>query len=611
MSEINHTKTIKNASLSDRFKYWLDKKMAKGTMSIIVLLTLAVLSVIVFVSVLAILFKLRDSIFPAFWDSLANTINTEMPSSEDGGIGYIVLNTLTALAGLLFTSILIGVVSSGIEEKLNDLRKGNSLVLENRHTVILGYNIGEHGLLKQLILATEKDKRCIVICTDIEKPDLEQDLQNNVEIPDNIEVICRNGDITNTNDLRCCSIEKADVIVINALDDNRRIKTILAVLCIKKEYPEFRGRIVACVTDEKHMLPQNKIDKKNIIMLKTDDIMARIIAHTSTEPGLSIAFKELLNFEENEFYFEKDYRLIGKTVMDITKCLNKASIVGIRRDEKTILNPDKNMTVEIGDDLVFFEENKGSFVITEDNEKNVSDRELPKIRTEAKGTVLIIGSNVMLGTILKELPNEVDKITVVSQDEETVNRLIRKNKVKNIELYEGDYEEDLKELAAAADHIVILIDRNIEKEDADINNILLLLKLMNYKELYGYGYNITVELNMENSYNVSLKNNKIDYIVGSNIASLLLAQISENPNLEEILNELLSKKGNELYSKSIHLFNLKTEHDYSYNGLKQIVLSYGYTLLGYSNRGAIILNPDSEERVLFDENDRLFVLGEN
>ena len=151
----------------------------------------------------------------------------------------------------------------------------------------------------------------------------------------------------------------------------------------------------------------------------------------------------------------------------------------------------------------------------------------------------------------------------------------------------------------------------MEKEDADINNILLLLKLMNLKELYGYDYNITIELNMENSYNVSMKNSKIDYIVGSNIASLLLAQISENPDLEEILNELLSKKGNELYSKSIHLFNLQTRHDYSYNGLKQIVLSYGYTLLGYSNHGAVHLNPDSNERVLFDKNDRLFVLGEN
>ena len=559
MSEYNRTKAIKNATLSDRFKYWLDKKMAKGTMSIIVLLTLAVLSVIVFVSILAILFKLRDSIFPAFWDSLANTINTEMPSSEDGGIGYIVLNTLTALAGLLFTSILIGVVSSGIEEKLNDLRKGNSLVLENNHTVILGYNLGEHGLLRQLILSAGENRRCIVICTDIEKPDLEQDLQNNVEIPKNIEVICRNGDITSTNDLRCCSIEKASVIVVNALNDNRRIKAILAVQCIRKEYPDFKGRIVACVTDERHMLPQNKIGKKNIIMLKTDDIMAKIVAHTSTEPGLSIAFKEMLNFEENEFYFEKDYRLIGKTIMEITKCLNRASIVGVRKDGKTILNPGKDMTVDIEDDLVFFEEHKGSYEVTEDNEKNVNERELPKIRTEPKGNVLIFGSNVMLNTILKELPNEVEKITIVT--EEDLGRLIRNNKAKNIVQYEGDYEEDLKQLAEDADHIVILVDRQIEKEDADINNILLLLKLMNLKELYGYDYNITIELNMENSYNVSMKNDKIDYIVSSNIASLLLAQISENPDLEEILNELLSKKGNELYSKSIRLFNLKTEHD--------------------------------------------------
>lgn len=597
-------------TLKDRFRYWLDKKMARGTMSIIVLLSLAVLSVLVFVSVLTILFKLRDSIFPAFWDSLANTINTDMPSSEDGSVGYIVLNTLTAIVGLLFTSILIGVVSSGIEEKLDSLRRGNSLVLESNHTVILGYNLGEHGLLHQLILATGKKKSVIVICTDIEKPDIEEDLKNNVDIPDNIEVICRNGDITSTNDLRCCSIEKANLVIINALNDNRRIKAILAVLCLEKEYPEFKARIVACVTDEKHLLPQNKMGNKKIIMMKTDDVMARIVAHTSTEPGLSVAFKELLNFEQNEFYFEKELKLIGKTVMETAACLDKASLVGIRRNGKTILNPGKDMVIDLNDDLVFYEQCKESYEISDDNSKDIMEREYKEIRNDIRGDVFIVGYNRLLDTILNELPADVKDITIVTDKKDEIKELIKKHKKRNISLYKGDFEKDLAKVAAKAEHFVLLTDREIDKEDADINNILLLLKLMNLKELHDYPYNLTVELNMENSYNVAMKNDKIDYIVGSNIASLLLAQISENPDLKEILEELLSKKGNELFSKSIRCFNLEAGHDYSYGALKQIILSYNYTLLGYSNEGKTILNPKSAERVIFDEDDRLFVLGQ-
>jgi len=602
---------MKDYSFKDKFRYWLDKQMSKGTASIMILLALSVLFVLVFVSVLALLFKLRDSIFPAFWDSLANTINTDMPSSEDGSVGYIILNTLTALVGLLFTSILIGVVSSAIEEKLSSLRKGDSVVLEKNHTVILGYNIGEHGLLNQIILATgKKRKRVVVICTDIEKPDLEEDLKNNVEIPDNIEVICRNGDITNTNDLRCCSIERSDLVIINALNDNRRIKAILAVLCLKKEYPECKARIVACVTDEKHLLPRKKMKERNIIMMKTDDVMAKIIAHTSTEPGLSIAFKELLNFEHNEFYFEKEYQLMNKSFFEATACLNKASIVGIRRDGRTILNPKKDMVIEINDDVILFEEHKGAYEIVEEDAKNVDEREITEIRQEIKGDVFVFGSNILLDTILDELPDDVKNITIAPHEQIDIEEINRKHPSRKITLFKGDPEKKLNKIASESEHIIILADRNMDKEDADINSIMLVLKLMNLREIHDYIYNLTVELNMENTYNVAMQHDKIDYIVSSHIASLLLAQISENPDMVYILDELLSQKGNELFSKSILMFNLNLEHDYSYAGLKQIVLSYGYVLLGYSNNSEIILNPDSSSRVTFSEGDRLFVLGE-
>ena len=135
------------------------------------------------------------------------------------------------------------------------------------------------------------------------------------------------------------------------------------------------------------------------------------------------------------------------------------------------------------------------------------------------------------------------------------------------------------------------------------------MKLMDLKETNDYPYNVTVELNMENSYNVAMRNNKIDYIVSSNIASLVLAQMSENTELEGVFEELLSNRGNELYSKPLKPFNLSTKKDYSYAALKQIALSYGYTLVGYSHDDQMILNTELEDRITLDPNDRLIVLG--
>lgn len=51
----------------------------------------------------------------------------------------------------MFTSVLIGVISTAIEERLSTLRKGNSLVLERDHIVILGHENGEFKLIEELI----------------------------------------------------------------------------------------------------------------------------------------------------------------------------------------------------------------------------------------------------------------------------------------------------------------------------------------------------------------------------------------------------------------------------------------------------------------------------
>ncbi len=600
---------MKKYSLKDRAKYWLDKQMSKGTISIIKLLTFAVLFVVILVTVLIILFRLRDSVFSAFWDSLATIINAWMPSSDDGEIGYVILNTVTAVVGLLFTSILIGVVSSDIKEKLDNLRKGNSVVLESGHTVILGYNLGEHGLLRQLILASEKEKRCIVILTDIEKPEIEEDLKKNVDIPKNIRIICRNGIITNVNDLRCCSIENSSVIIINALNDNRRIKTILAVSALKKEFDHFDARIVSCVTDEKHLLPRNKMLNKKMTIMKTDDFMAKVIAHASTEPGISIAFKELLNFEENELYFEKEERLVGMNVMQATSSLDKATFAGIKRGSKVTLNPYKNVNIEKEDELILFEKNRGSYRIIPSDLKNIIDKSFSIEESKDKGRLTIFGFSKILATIVNELDTSIKSIKYISNEKEDIGRIMNDHPDFQYRFVDMPSDQALEEIAKESDHVVVLSDRNIDKDDSDTDNIILLLKLMDIKEKKHLDFNTVVELQTESSYNVAPKDSSIDYIVGSSIASLVLAQMAGNPGLEEIFDELLSKNGNELYSKSVGSFNLELNHDYSYNTLKQIALSYRYTLFGYILSSNTVLNPDSGTVIRFKDGDRLIVLG--
>ncbi|MBO5454103.1 MAG: hypothetical protein J6A69_09100 [Clostridia bacterium] len=54
---------------------------------------------------------------------------------------------LAALCGLFLTSVLIGVIATGVEDKLGNLRKGTSVVQEDNHTVIIGFDNNIYAII--------------------------------------------------------------------------------------------------------------------------------------------------------------------------------------------------------------------------------------------------------------------------------------------------------------------------------------------------------------------------------------------------------------------------------------------------------------------------------
>ena len=596
--------------LNRKIQYWLDKKLSKGMINVFKLLTMSVLGVVVFIAVLISLFNLKDNFFKALWDSLATTINAYVPSSDDGSAGYIILNTVTAVVGLLFSSILIGMISSAIEEKIRNLRKGNLVVLEQDHYVILGYNHGEHGLIKQIIQNGEKGRKCIVILTDLEKPEIEDDISNSLKIERNVEIICRHGDITRINDLRICSIDKAKVIIINAIDDTRRVKAILAISALKKEYPDSKARIITCISDHKNLLPKEMLKENNIIMLQTNNVMASIIAQSSFEPGISSTFNELLNYEGNDFYFEKNIRFTNKSISQITVSLIDALVLGIKRGNKLVLNPNKETTVELGDELLLIEESLGTYKIIESTTFDTNTRIIEGDNKINKESTVIFGSNILLKSIVRIITDKSNITLVGNKEDEQLELVLKQN--RDIQFYDYDSVIDNKErisnILKGVKHVIILADRDIPWEDADIKTSLLLLKLEDIKRNNNYEYNIVSELIKENSYNYVPKGIGYDYVITSAISSLVLAQIADKPMLRDVFIELLSPNGNNLIYKTPDEFGINNE-GYYVTELKQITLTYGFVFLGYSHNNKTILNPTDRGKLNFGSNDKLILLG--
>ena len=79
---------------------------------------------------------------------------------------FVFINGIAAIIGLFFTSILIGIITTGIETKLQTLRNGNAEVLVNDHTVILGWNDTTFAILAEIMESNLNRKMRTVVVLD-------------------------------------------------------------------------------------------------------------------------------------------------------------------------------------------------------------------------------------------------------------------------------------------------------------------------------------------------------------------------------------------------------------------------------------------------------------
>lgn len=601
-------------SLGKRFRYWFDKQMAKGTAVMIAMLTVLMLIVVLLLAG-AIMIAGGGYDGEAIWTVLSTTINAWMPEADED-IWSTVFVSIAAIFGLFFTSFIIGIISSGVEEKLSSLRQGNSVVLENNHIVILGFKQAEYTLIRQLILAIGGDKACIVVADDTDKVEMEEAIRSNVEFPRNIRLICRNTDITAPASLECCSIETASQVIVQPFDDKKTIKTLLAVSSYMKDYSNVKVRITTAITDERLMIPYYTRKKYGFTMLRIREIVARIIAHSCTQNGLSNAFMEVFDFNGNEIYMEKLDGMNGRVFKDILYFADGGVPIGVYRDGDTYLNPDRNFELRDGDELIVFEEKKGDISIVSKNylyESKYETEYVPEPLSKVK--VLIIGSNNKLGMIVDELPGNVDQVILAGvrhkEEKRKMCQAIRDD--IEYELVERDVMDQavLEEITADVDQIVVLSDYAYEEEDADLRSMMIIIKLRDIKERWHRDFTITAEMRREDSRNLIGNDDSTDFIVSSNMSAMVLAQIAENDRLYNTFHELLSNEGNEFELKEADFISNCVGISRNIAEIRRELLHKRCILMGIVSGEETVLNPAIDKEMVLGVDDKLIVIAGN
>ncbi|MCR5683955.1 MAG: hypothetical protein K6G81_00845 [Lachnospiraceae bacterium] len=521
---------------------------------------------------------------------------------------------VAAIVGLLITSVLIGIISNAIEEHIDGLKDGKSRVLENDHLVILGFIPGEYTLIKQIILAAGSEKRTVVIASDVSSEEMREAVFDNLDVPKNVKLIFRTIDIYDPASLEKLSLTTSRHILINPMDDMNTIKALLAVSLLINSADNENVRVSALVSRNEHRFPDTVAARHNVTTIQMRNAIARMVAHSCSQTGLSDAFREVFSFEGNEFYYISIEEAAGMSFSELSYRLDNAVPIGLIHDGEIILNPDKDRKIAQNDRIIVFSQEAGSAVLTDSKY-----HEMPMGRYKSSETgksIVIIGYNSSFKLVYRELSENITEVIVAGIPEEKEASAIKvgnEAEKRKMTIYDDDIDEmeNLSGIAKKVDHVVLLSDYTLEDEEADIQSIFRIMRLRDIRTKNGLKFNITAEMRKKSNLNLIREEEHMDYVVASNMSSLFLAQLCENYELNGLYKEILASRGNELYLKRAKNFGL--EGVYTTVQLRNLALSNKCIFMGYL-RGETyesFFNPALSEEITLGSGDSLIVLSES
>ncbi len=132
---------MKKHTLREKMQYRFDNIMSKGTVVLVGLLFLVTFLVVMIAGVAVSIVAGSGDVGNNIWISLMHAIDAgTLAGDSTDSVSSVIIFSMVTICGIFVTSILIGIITTGFEEKLNSLRKGSSKVIEKNHTVNLGYD---------------------------------------------------------------------------------------------------------------------------------------------------------------------------------------------------------------------------------------------------------------------------------------------------------------------------------------------------------------------------------------------------------------------------------------------------------------------------------------
>ena len=237
MSEPLDEGSSRLGDLRHRVRYRFDNLLARGTWVALLWLGVVTLAVVLLSAVLLVAFGVTlsgsasGSWLEDFWQSLLRVLDTGTMAA-DVGWGRRILALFVTLAGVLFAGTLIGIIAAGVEDRIDEMRHGRSVVIERGHIVVLGSSDRLPVLVGQLVLANAGRPDGVIVAMSEDDPvDVRRAVDRTVPDKQGMKIVYRSGDPTLVADLEIVRLETARAVIVltDATEEATAVKTVLAV----------------------------------------------------------------------------------------------------------------------------------------------------------------------------------------------------------------------------------------------------------------------------------------------------------------------------------------------------------------------------------------------
>jgi voltage-gated potassium channel Kch len=623
-------------SLTERLRYAFDNFMSRGTLALLGGLFAASALMIFAIAGLVVLTGSQpggEGFLQLAWMGLLRTLDTGTMGGDEGSPLFLAAMLAVTLGGVFTVSTLIGVLNNGLEDKLAELRKGRSRVVEANHTVILGWSDQVFAILAELMVANANQKNpCVVVLGEKDKVEMEDEIRDKVGATGRTRVVCRTGSPIDLGDLDIVSLNSARAIIVIAPEgdepDSSVIKTILAITNNPRRRAE-PYHIVAEIGDPKNLEVARMVGRDEVELVMVGDLIARIVAQTCRQSGLSVVYTELLDFGGDEIYFREEPALQGKTFGEALLAYADSAVIGLkRRGELPQLKPPMETRLQAGDQLIVISADDDTIRLSGNASVKAEAIQLREPAPPTPERTLILGWNRRAPAIVNELDQYVapgSQVTLVADYPAGQAEIERRCEPKNqsVRYVVGDTTDrrtlDALDIPGYRHVIVLSYAGALEPQAADARTLITLLHLRDIAERSGQAFSIVSEMLDNRNRALAEVTHADDFIVSDKLISLMLSQVSENKHLNAVFADLFDPEGAEIYLKLASDY-VQTSQPINFYTVVEAArrrgeVAFGYKLKAHSGDAAraygVVVNPDKSKEVVFSEWDRIVVLAEN